>query len=160
MIVRMGYQHRRSRPWPFREEVRSERANVLAYGMLSQKAGCQEQGAGEKRHNQGQIPWVGLQYCMESNLFLWPWLKSDTEKIAVKENTIPRKDEVRCARCKRAAIMTRYRKMIGKDNWGEFMSLAEQRQKANETAMEILACRDILYANLLWRYTIWQKRKR
>lgn len=25
------------------------------------------------------------------------------------------------------------------------MSLAEQRQKANETAMEILACRDILY---------------
>ena len=37
----------------FREEVRSERANVLAYGMLSQKAGCQEQGAGEKQHNQG-----------------------------------------------------------------------------------------------------------
>ena len=25
------------------------------------------------------------------------------------------------------------------------MSLSEQRQKANETAMEILACRDILY---------------
>ena len=37
-------------------------------------------------------------------------------KIEVKENTIPRKDEVRCARCKRAAIMTRYRKRIGKDN--------------------------------------------